>query len=197
MELQDLKIISELIHKYGIKAFEEVAEAHSLFLDYMQNNVSDNNSIFYSNNNLNTYSKFYENETSQIFTNCKNSIYCFKPKIINFDLLKTNTNNPIALPAKEEEIKKYLDNAKKMLGENPSPAYHLFKTNDYGTVIGIEYHKYGSGTESISLEDYKLIRSLLKNIKIYVSKEEPIIHFEGENGYAYVLGRNNIYKSIF
>ena len=36
MELEDLKIISELIHKYGIKAFEEVAEAHSLFLDYME-----------------------------------------------------------------------------------------------------------------------------------------------------------------
>jgi len=92
MELEDLKIISELIHKYGIKAFEKVAETHSLFLDYMQNNVSDNNLIFHNSNDSNTYSKFYENETSQIFTNCKNSIYCFEPKIINFELLKTNTN---------------------------------------------------------------------------------------------------------
>jgi len=197
MELEDLKIISELIHKYGIKAFEKVAETHSLFLDYMQNNVSDNNLIFHNSNDSNTYSKFYENETSQIFTNCKNSIYCFEPKIINFELLKTNTNNPIALPASKEEIEKYLDNAKKMLGENPAPARYLFKTNDYGTVMGTEFHKFGSGTESISLEDYKLIHSLLKNIKIYVSKEEPIIHFEGENGYAYVLSRNNRYKSIF
>lgn len=42
MELEDLKIISELIHKYGIKAFEEVAKTHSLFLDYMESNGLDN-----------------------------------------------------------------------------------------------------------------------------------------------------------
>lgn len=84
-----------------------------------------------------------------------------------------------------------------MLGDNPTLAGHLFKTNDYGTIMGVENYRCLNRTESISLENFEMIRSLLKNRKIYVSSEEPIIHFEGENGYAYVLSRNNLYKSIF
>lgn len=195
MELKDLKLVSELIQKYGIKQFEEVAKTHSLFLDYMKNSEADDYPFFKKNNNLNVYPKFYENEKLQIFTNCKNSIYYFEPKIVNFDLLKTNSNNPIALPASKDKILKYLDNAKKMLGDNPSLAKHLLKTNKYGIIVDFNSHL--NESHSIFLQDYEMIRLLLKNLKIYISKEEPIIHFQGENGYAYVLSRNSRYKSMF
>lgn len=184
MELEDLKLISKLIHKYGIGKMQDIVEANYAFLEYMKKDKEDKK-----------YRRFCENENSKIFTNLKSSIFILNNNIIDFDLLKTNTQNPIALNTDINEMQKYLDNAKQLMGYNPSNVGKLYTTSKSGILIGFDRSVYG--TSEISLEDYKMIDLLLKNYKIYVSQKEPIVHVEAENGYAYVLGNYRRFKTIF
>lgn len=78
---------------------------------------------------------------------------------------------------KPEELKEYFDTSKRYFGRSYSKTKQI---NDRGIVTedGVDF----------SVNEYKLIRYLLKNPEFYTSGENSIMYAEGENGYAYVLG---------
>lgn len=178
MELEDLKLISKLIHKYGIKEIEHIAEINSVFLSYMGNKNS----------------RFFENGEYKIFTNLESSIFILKPELIDFDVLKTNNNNSFALPTSLEEMQKYISNAENLMGNYPTFAKYLLGTSNEGYIYGSNSDYMGLRT--ISLEDYKMINLLLSYSDIQVSRIEPIVKFENDKGKAYVLGKNT-FRTIF
>ena len=64
--------------------------------------------------------------------------------------------------------------------------------NDSKIVTSIEKEKFILDDETtISINEYRLIKLLLENAKIYLSKKNSIIYAEGDNGYAYVLGKKD------
>ena len=176
MKIEDLKIISKLIHTYGIKEFEKIAEMNSAFLNYM---ISKDSNI---------QSKYCETDSNQIFTNGKSSIFCLNNITIDFDLLKTDTNMPVSLNITSDEMDKYLDNSKKLFGENGVKVTAFLTGSHTGMAFGIEQGNFKPN--QIDLQDLKMIRLLLKNYNIYASINEQIFHIEGDNGYAYVLDNN-------
>jgi hypothetical protein len=80
-------------------------------------------------------------------------------------------------------MEKYFNKSKQLFG------------NDFTQTISIHKDKLSlldnSNLDTISINEYKLIKMLLEEVKIYKSSENPIIYAEGKNGYAYVLGRKD------
>lgn len=181
-------ILLDLINEHGINELEKVLNITKEILNYIQE-IKTTYTINESSRKL----LYIEENEKQIFTNCRTSIFCLNEKIFNFEKLKLN---PKILPrkielSKKENIDKFFDTSKRYFGNSWYSSVSLI--NDHG----FTYYKIGEELTTISLNEYKLIRLLLKNPKIYVSCKNSILKAEGENGYAYVLGYKKGSQLVF
>ncbi len=178
MEIEDLKLISKLIHKYGIKEIDNQVKINSAFLEYICDPSGQ--------------SMHSEDNNSQIITNGRSSIFYLEPKLIDFDLINTNTNNPISNLQSNIDLKKQFERASSCF-KNKITTANLVKAGSYaGLLIG---NSNSAIPNKISLQDLKMIDLLIKGYKIYISQisyMESIIHVEGKNGFAYVLTKHII-----
>lgn len=173
MNSTDKKIVSELINKYGLEKVMWMLEVDKEFLNYMK--YSGSVSI-----NSSPVTKLYcETDDSQIFTNGTTSIFYLNEKILDFDLLNQLSQQPVS--TNTEEMNKYMDTANYYMGY---ARLSISLNDDHGLVC---VKKFDQDLETISHNEFRLLRLLLKRPSIHASVQNQIIYAEGENGYAYVL----------
>lgn len=168
MQLDELKLLSNLIHSYGVKEIKRIIDCNEKFLEYL--NIY--NSLLYT-----------ENDNYQLFTNQQTSVFCLNKKNIDYDYISSNIDKENIKIATKEEINKYLTKVNNLFGLKKNDVSLI---NYAGMVIGGF-----SVIDKININEAKLIQLLLKNPKMYTSKEKPILYAESEQGYAYVLGSKN------
>lgn len=177
MNITDKKIISELINKYGIKNVQEMVELNKELLLYMNN---PGETILNRENSPKLYS---ENGNSQIFTNSQTSVFYLNDKQLDFSLFKSEHLKTHPLLAEKNELQKYIDTSIKYFSNSK---VEISLNQDKNLIY---FEDLNGMMRNISLNEYKLIKLLLKNPKIYASAENTIIHAESEKGFAYVLTR--------
>lgn len=178
----DRDILLELLNKCSTEELQKELDIYKEIFEY----IKETKKSYTINANPRNFLYNEENNT-QIFTNQRTSIFCLNDKIFDFDKIKLNqkiSSNQIEL-AKQEEINKYFDTSKRYFGDSWYSSVSLVNSN------GLTYYKIFEELTTISLNEYKLIKLLLKNPKIYASCKNSILKVEGENGYAYVLGYKN------
>ena len=172
----DIFLTTQLINKNGIFDIKNFVELNEQLLTYIYNTrfkgpfVKKQSSFLYNQDN------------NIIFTNETTSVFCINKKLVNLNLLVRNKaiNSSNSLLVDPREIEKYFDKSRMLFG------------NDSTQVTSTHKDKFILDDETtISLNEYKLIKLLLENAKIYLSKENPIIYAESEHGYAYVLGKKD------
>ena len=181
------KNILELIDKYGIEEIEKLIDLKKEILNY----IKDTKKIHAIN--VEPKKIVYNEDNKQIFTNQRTSIFCLNEKILNFNNLKLSSESfskQIEL-VKEDEISKYFEKGKIYLGDSYYTDVSLVNSN------GFVYYKIFTDLTTISLNEYKLIKLLLKNPKMYAACKSSTLYVEGENGYAYVLGEKSGCQTIF
>jgi len=184
----DKDILLELLNQCNIEELQKELDTYKEIFEY----IKETQKIYTINANPRNF-LYNEENNNQIFTNQRTSIFCLNDKIFNFYKLKLNekiSSNHIEL-AKQNEISKYFDTSKRYFGDSWYSSVSLVNSN------GLTYYKIGEELTSISLNEYKLIRLLLKNPKIYASCKNSILKVEGENGYAYVLGDKKGSQLVF
>lgn len=166
MQLKELKLLSSLIHSYGVDEINRIIDSNVEFLNYLEATEKE---ILYS-----------ENHIFQSFTNCNSSIFCLNEQTIDYELIKNklNTNKN-----SDKKIQEYIIQSKDWFGKNSVKASLV---NYAGMVISSN-----SAIDSISVLDAKLINLLLGKPVIYASKHNPILYAESDKGYAYVLGKKH------
>lgn len=185
MELNDLKLLSKLIKTYGSKEIEYAVKLSKTFLSYMDKEEIDNPRA--------AHSMYCETDTEQIFTNGETSIFCLKPNTIDFSILKNDNLVALYDCVSRDEIQKYFNISKEMLGEYTAPVSFLnFSNNSIICFYGQEIT-----ANSLSNIESKLIKLLFKKTNIKGSRKNPIIHVESDNGYAYVLGKRYGFTNKF
>ena len=175
MNESDKRIFTKLINKYGIKELEWLIESNKELLNYMIE--SKEKKIF------------FENLNEQIFTNGNTSVFYLNQKKLDFDILK-QVDNPPTLVGKDE-INKYFEKSEKLFGNWKSPIY---LKNDHGLVF---YKNLKEELITITLNEYKLLKLLLKSPKIYASLKNTLIYAESEYGHAYILSKKNREQLIY
>lgn len=176
----DTNIILELINKYGVEELKKIIEMYEYLLTYIYETKTKYE--------INSKSRFflYNENNNQVFTNERTSIFYLNNKIFNLNKLKLNDNitSSQIVSVETDGIQKYFDKSKKIFGNSFS---QTTLKNSNGSIF---YNSKGvMGT--ISLTEYKLIKLLLKNPKVYTSCKNSAIYAEGENGFAYVLGNKD------
>ena len=172
----DRDIFLELIREYNIDELQKQLDNYRELSQY----IAETKKTYAINEKPRRFIYNEENNT-QIFTNERTSIFFLEEKILNFEKLKLDSKifvSQISI-VKPEELQKYLDTSIRYYGNAYSPVKY---TNDRGIV---------SDKDFFSINEYKLIRLLLKNPKLYTSYNNSVLHAKGENGYAYVLGKRN------
>lgn len=167
MNESDKKIITELINRNGIKEIEWLIETNKYLLNYMSESKGNKS--------------YYENSKEQIFTNGYTSVFYLSQKIFDFNLFKTFIDNPLNLVDKDE-INKYFEKSRKLFGDWQRKIY---LKNDRGFVF---YRDDDENLITFRLNEYRLLKLLLKNPKIYASLKNPLIYAKSEYGHAYILG---------
>ena len=81
--------------------------------------------------------------------------------------------------AELEELEKHIDTSKAYFGNAYSK---VMSTNDTENI---------SDKDIFSINEYRLIRLLIKKPKLFTSCNNSVLYAKGENGYAYVLGKRN------
>lgn len=178
MDLNDLKLLSKLIKIYGIDNVVHAVELNKIFLSYMNKKGIDNPSEICS--------MYCETETEQIFTNGETSIFCLEPNTIDFELLKSDNLLSMYECVNRDEIQKYFELSKKLLGWNVVDVSCISFLNN--SIIGFGANV---SAEKLSNIEAELMRLLFTKTKIKASYRNPIIHIEADNGYAYILGKTN------
>lgn len=180
MTEKDINVLTQLINECGIIEVEKVVQLNKEIITYIYN------TRFKETINAEQPSFVYnENNNCQMFTNEKTSVFCINEKIVNLNLLVANKDIKLSKSVFVEpiEMQKYFDKSKQLFG------------NNFQQVRSIHADKFilsnNCNTETISINEYKIIKLLLKNPKIYASLKNSIIYAEGENGYAYVLGKKD------
>lgn len=185
MEINDLKLLSKLIKTYGIKDIEYAVELNKIFLSYMNKEEVDNPTE--------VRPMYCETDTEQIFTNGETSIFCLKPNTIDFSILENDNLVALYDCVSRDEIQKYFNISKEMLGEYTAPVSFLnFSNNSIICFYGQEI-----SADSLSNIESKLIKLLFKKTDIKGSRKNPIIHVESDNGHAYVLGKRYGFTNKF
>jgi len=180
MNINDLNQLTLLINKYGIQDIKKFIEINDQLLTYI-----DETRIIDTINGKQSSFLYNEENNKILFTNQKTSVFCINKKIINLDLLLANKEiqKTQKLFVEPSEIQKYFDKSKQYFG------------SWYEQVTSIHNNEFILTTndtwETINLNEYKLIKLLLENVKIYRSLKNSLVYAEGENGYAYVLGKKN------
>lgn len=172
----DRDIFLELIREYNIDELQKELDNYRELSQY----IAETKKTYAINEKTRRFIYNEENNT-QIFTNERTSIFFLNEKILNFEKLKLDPKIFVSQMSivKPEELQKHLDTSKRYFGN----AYSEVKgTNDRGII---------SEEDFFSINEYKLIRLLLKNPKLYTSCNNSVLHAKGENGYAYVLGKRN------
>ena len=178
MDELDKKMISDLISKYGIEKVEWLIKVNEQLLNYM------------GDSNRNIKSKLCcETLNSQIFTNGLTSIFYLNKKQLDFNLLKQLTNPPIFV--EKNELDKYFVKSNDLFGD---AKLSISITAEKSLIY---FKKLKEDMETISVNEYKLLRLLLKNPEIYASLKNTIIYAESEQGYAYILTKKNREQLIF
>lgn len=172
MQLKELKLLSELIHNYGVKEINRIINSNVEFLNYLRQ--AENNVLYSEENNI------------QTFTNCTSSIFCLKEQILDYNLIKESLNSD---KNNNQRIQNYINQSKIWFGKNNSKATIV---NYAGMVISSN-----TAIDSIAVLDAKLVELLLGDASIYASKHNPILYVESEKGYAYVLGKKHKNKLEF
>ena len=162
MQLNELKLLSNLIHSYGVDEINRIIDSNVEFLNYLKQ--SEKNILYNENNNI------------QTFTNCSSSVFFLKEKILDYELIKDKIKEE-----KVNNIQNYIEQSKIWFGKNNPKAMLV---NYAGMVISCN-----TAIDTISVLDAKLIELLLGKPNIYASKHNPILYAESEKGYAYVLGK--------
>ena len=172
----DIFITTQLINKNGIFDVKKIIEINEQMLTYIYN------TRFKDTPNENKVSFLYNESDKTIFTNEKTSIFCINKKIVNLNLLVRNKAiySSNSLSVDPIEIEKYFDESRMLFGKDST---QVTSTHKDKFILEDE--------TTISLNEYKLIKLLLENAKIYLSKENPVIYAESEHGYAYVLGKKD------
>lgn len=175
MNESDKKIISDLINKYGIKEIEWLIATNKELLNYMIKSKEKKS--------------YFENSNEQVFTNGYTSVFYLNQKKLDFDLLKKIDNPPTLVDKKE--INKYFEKSEKLFGDWKTPIY---LKDDHGLVF---YKNLKEDLITITLNEYKLLKLLLKNPKIYASLKNTLIYAESEHGHAYILSKKNREQLIY
>lgn len=181
MNLNDLKILSNLIKTYGVVNIENFLEANKLFIEYM-------NEPEHSYSKIKTVDSLYaerdlRDDKRQMFTNGETSVFCLNEKTLDFTILDTDGNMyPPSKLSSVNKIEEYVEQAKTLLGDSIIPV-SLILSNGVVLVEG-----YG-GVSAINVNETKLAELLLKSPKMYVSRINPVLYAESDKGYAYILGK--------
>lgn len=172
----DILLTTQLINKCGIFDVKKFVEINEELLTYIYN------TRFIDETRKKQPAFLYNEGNNTVFTNEKTSVFCINKKLVNLNLLAKNkiiSSSETAL-VEPAEIEKYFNQSKKLFG------------TDSKIVTSIEKNKFILEDETtISINEYKLIKLLLENAKIYMSEKNPIIYAEGDNGYAYILGKKD------
>ena len=179
MEINDMQILMELINKYGLNDLKKQIELNDQLYEYICCSQ-------YKTINKNYCFSYNEDNKKQMFTNGRTSVFYLNEKILDFDSFKLSKgNSDIKLSLVDSnEFSMIFDENAKSFDFYQSPTY-LSEEDDlkFSTI----YYE----TSKISLNEYKLLKLLLDNPKIYISRNTPAIYAESEKGHAYVMGRTN------
>ena len=172
----DRDILLELLREYNIDELQKELDNYKELSQYISETIKT-----YTINAKTRQFIYNEENTTQIFTNERTSIFFLNEKTLNFEKLKLDSKILVSQMSivNPEELQKYLDTSIRYYGNAYSPVKY---TNDRGIV---------SDKDFFSINEYKLIRLLLKNPVLYTSCINPVLYAKGENGYAYVLGKRN------
>lgn len=186
MTEQDRNILIELIEKYGFSQIEQVLKLEKrndkdlkrFFLEYMYTtNINPNN-------NEAVNSTFYYTRGTTEFSNGVSSVFSIKHDmignpIINYQWVIQNLkimNKPIRLDTDESKI-------------NKSKIIKLMNAEDFELSMD-ELSQLVYEDKMFSVIELKLIKKLLENPKIYMSKKGLAIIAESDKGKAYILGKD-------
>lgn len=173
MNETDKKIILNLINTYGIKELDTIIELYKELINY-----------YNERDQFNSTKCYFENNTNQIITNGRSSVIHLNERIIDFEILKSKELKEIPKSVEKETIEEYIETGKRYLGD---AIMKVSLSNDRGFIF---YKNIKEETCQISLNEYKLIKLLLKNPIMYSSIRNSVIYFESEKGHAYVLTNN-------
>ena len=168
MQLEELKLLSKLIHSCGVKEIERIIDSNSTFLKYLNNF---------------DLTLFNENDNKQIITNQQTSVFYLNERVIDYDFVKESITDSLLKVTNDQEIYKYFNRANELFGNEKTK---ISIVNYSGMVIGS-----CANIDKINITDAKLMELLLKKPEIYASKENSILYAESEKGYAYILGSKN------
>lgn len=187
MEKKDLNELTQLINKYGIFDIKKLVDVNEQLLTYIYN-TRFNNTI----NEKQSSFLYTETNNSYMFTNGKTSVFCINKKLINLSLLTQNIALELSpsLYVSPEEIYPFFGKTKDLFGYQHKEC--MLENNETFILNGKESNE----IERISINEYKLIKLLLENAKTYISLKNTIMYAEGDNGYAYVLGKKDGKQNI-
>lgn len=182
MTENDKKIIKELIVKYGSEKIlkfihqekQDSQKLQLLILEYLFSTNIDPATKKYVNPCVS-----FADENTQYLSNGISSIFQLKEHVIEKNWLieeRKIITKPILF-----EHQKNLDSKHKI--EN------LVKDNCYDVSM-IELTEMVYWSDLFSIVELNLIKQLLENPKIYMSRKDPAIIVESEKGSAYILGKD-------
>lgn len=169
----DKKIILNLINTYGIKELENIIELYKELINY-----------YNERDQFNSTKCYYENNANQIITNGRSSVIYLNERIIDFEMLKSKDLKEVPKCVEKETIEEYLEKGKRYFGD---ARMNVSLTDDRGFIF---YKNLKEEACQISLNEYKLIRLLLKNPIMYASIKNSVLYLESEKGHAYALTNN-------
>ena len=178
----DRDIVLELLSKCNVEELEKELDIYKELLKYIEETKKT-----YAINEKPRNFLYNEENNTQIFTNERTSIFCLNEKLLNFEKLKLDPKIPVSqiTIAEPEELQKHFDTSKRYYG------------GAYSKVTAYNNREIISSEDFFSVNEYKLIRLLLKNPELYISSVRPVLYAKGENGSAYVLGRRNNQQFLF
>lgn len=178
----DKIILKQLIEKYGITKIMDFIrqeklnskELESLILEYLYTtNINPSTEKFVNP------CVFFPNENTQYFSNGISSVFELNSQIIPREWL-TRERKIINKPIVYDHQKNLVNKAK----------IERLVNNNCFVINMIELSELVYWDELFSIVELKLIKKLLENPKIYMSKKGLAIIAENEKGSAYILGKD-------